>query len=337
MITRKKISYTVDEAFAKYLRHYKREAKIPAIYEDLLGFSAGIPYEDPSGNETLWLTVMYNPETMDELRPKLALIYSRLKSGGASGPAEHLMVDRIDFGEFGNSRPFRIRITNRFNDNSDYFYVKRADASRLFGLELEHLLSPERINYLVRDHTLIEEHIAGLPGDMFIKDYMQGPDLNRVRLAKEFVKFNERCFIRLLGDMRSVNYTVDITPDFEEVQFRVRPIDFDQQSYNGKSKVYLAYRFDSNRPVNQLVVEHLNRRTISQYQKEERAQMGRRAYAEQRRLNALLSVMRQTELAPQENVVQLRSELAELHESSDFEQAWTMGDLVATNIKHLIY
>ncbi len=337
MITRRKISYPVAGPFADYLKHYERISDIPPIYEQLLGFTGGIPYEAPDGKETLWLTVMYTPELMEELRPKLAKIYAILKSGGASGPAEHLIVDRIDFGEFGNSRPFRIRITNRFNDNSDYFYVKRADASRLFGLELEHLLSPERINYLVRDHTLIEEHIAGLPGDMFINSYMKRPDLNRVRLAKEFVKFNERCFIRLLGDMRSVNYVVDITPDFEEVQFRVRPIDFDQQSYNGKSKVYLAYRFDSNRPVNQLVVECLNRRTISQYQKEERAQMGRRAVAEQRRLNMLLSVMRQTELAPQENVVQLRSELAELHKSKLFEQAWTMGDLVATNIQHFIY
>jgi hypothetical protein len=89
--------------------------------------------------------------------------------------------------------------------------------------------------------------------------------LNRVRIAKEFTKFNERCFIRLLGDMRSVNYVVDITPDFEEVQYRVRPIDFDQQSYEGKGHVYIAYRFDSNRTVTKLAFAELNRRTISQY------------------------------------------------------------------------
>lgn len=319
-----------------YLTNYKRVSKIDSIYNDLLGFQGAIPYEDPTGKETLWLTLMYPQETMRELRPKLTKIYAELKMGGDRRPAEHLIVDRIDFGEFGNSKPFRIRITNQFNDNSDYYYVKVADASRIFGLELEHLLSPERINYLINGNTLIEEHIAGLPGNMFINTYMKRPDLNRVRLAKEFVKFNERCFIRLLGDMRSVNYVVDITPDFEEVQFRVRPIDFDQQSYNGKLKVYLAYRFDSNRPVNQLVVKHLNRRTISQYQREERAQMGRRAISERTRLNALLTVMRATELAPPKNMAQLRTELAELHQSAEFENAWSMGDLVATNLTHLI-
>jgi hypothetical protein len=59
------------------------------------------------------------------------------------------LVDRIDFGDFGNSKPFRIRVTNLFNDNSDYFYVKQADASRIYGLELEHILSPNRISLLV--------------------------------------------------------------------------------------------------------------------------------------------------------------------------------------------
>ena len=84
---------------------------------------------------------------------------------------------KIDFGDFGNSRPFRIRITNLFNDNSDYFYVKHADASRIYGLELEHILSPNRINYIVNGTTLIEEHIAGVPGDVFLSDHLTQPGL----------------------------------------------------------------------------------------------------------------------------------------------------------------
>ena len=55
-------------------------------------------------------------------------------------------------------------------------------------------------------------------------------------LAKEFVKFNERCFLRLLGDMRSYNYVVVITQDFDRIQYRIRAIDFDQQSYKGNAK-----------------------------------------------------------------------------------------------------
>ena len=40
-----------------------------------------------------------------------------------------------------------------------------------------------------RGGTLVEEHIAGVPGDAFIRDYLHRPDFNGVRLAKEFVKF----------------------------------------------------------------------------------------------------------------------------------------------------
>ena len=223
--------------------------------------------------------------------------------------------DRIDFGEFGNSRPFRIRITNQYNDNSDYYYVKNADASRIYGLELEHILSPNRINYLCRGNTLIEEHIAGIPGDAFSENYLKKSNVNRVRIAKEFVKFNERCFIRLLGDMRSVNYVVDVTPDFEEVQYRVRPIDFDQQTYQGKAKTYMAYHFDSNKDVTRLSFREMNRKTIAQYAEEERTQMKRRASVEQRRLQALLTSMAREELAPPEHTIRLRQELGKIHET----------------------
>ena len=136
----------------------------------------------------------------------------------------------MDYCTFGNTKPFRIRIVNQYNDNHDYFYVKKADASRIYGLELEQLLSPNEINFHVDRDTLVEEHI-GVPGDDFIENYLNREDLNEVRLAKEFIKFNERCFVRLLGDMRAYNYVVEMTPDFEQNQYRVRAIDFDQQCY----------------------------------------------------------------------------------------------------------
>jgi hypothetical protein len=74
---------------------------------------------------------------------------------------------------------------------------KRADASRIYGMELEHILSPNRISFVVDGATLIEEHIAGIPGDVFIKKHLHDKNLIKIRFAKEFVKFNERCLIRL--------------------------------------------------------------------------------------------------------------------------------------------
>ncbi|MBU6326017.1 MAG: hypothetical protein KGQ89_00155 [Verrucomicrobia bacterium] len=336
MISRCKEKYQPSMLLRQYLHHFARQIEIPTVYNDLCRFEGAVPYEDPHGNETLWMTVMYPRDTMDALRADLIRIYTELKIGGESGLHEHLCVDRIDFGDFGNSKPFRIRITNLYNDNSDYFYVKQADASRIFGLELEHILSPNRINYLVNGNTLIEEHIAGVPGNVFQRDYLIRPELNRVRIAKEFTKFNERCFIRLLGDMRSVNYVVDITPDFEEVQYRVRPIDFDQQSYEGKGHTYLAYHFDSNRAVSRLAFRELNRRTIEQYVEEERSQMARRARVEQARLRAVLGIMRREELAPRPHVAILARDLAKYHQTGIFRDCETMGELTATHITHML-
>jgi len=336
VIDRRKIRYPVSQALRQYLYHFDRQREIPRIYDELGRFSGAVPYEDPHGRETLWLTVMYPPAVLVELRPHLTSIYSELKLGRDARGHEHLLVDRIDFGDFGNSRPFRVRITNLFNDNSDYFYVKHADASRIYGLELEHILSPNRINYLVNGNTLIEEHIAGVPGDLFIREYLNQPGLNKVRIAKEFTKFNERTFIRLLGDMRSVNYVVDITPDFEEVQYRVRPIDFDQQSYEGHGIVYNAFRFRSNRAVTKVAFDVLNRQSIDQYVAEEHSQMSHRAKGESDRLRALLGIMRREEIAPHTHVVTLARELDRIHGGNHFSQCQTMGELTAQHITMML-
>ncbi|WP_018970818.1 hypothetical protein [Rubritalea marina] len=336
MIFQRKVHYPISSSLQQYLYHFGRVSEIPLIYQDLLRFVGSIPYDDPQGNETLWLTVMYPPQEQAVLDEQLISIYTALKIGGDTPVHEHLTVDRIDFGEFGNSRPFRIKITNQFNDNSDYFYVKLADASRLFGLELEHILSPNRMNYLVNGDTLIEDHIAGVPGDVFSEDYLNNPELNRVRISKEFSKFNERCFIRLLGDMRSVNYVVDITPDFEEVQYRVRPIDFDQQSYEGRAKVYHAYNFRSNRQITRLSFDALNRQTIKQYAEEERSQMARRATAEHRRLSAILRTMNRSQVCPEENVISLAQQLGGMHKTDRFDDCKTMGALTAEHIAHVL-
>ena len=336
-ISKRKKSYPVSSEFKNYLLKYGRYLEtVPKIYSDLHRFNEAIQYESPDGSETNWQTVMYKPNEMAELRSRLTSIYVNLKMGGDAQKAKHLDVERIDFGVFGNSRPFRIRIINRYNDNFDHYYVKVADASRVYGLELEHILSPTRISYLVNGDTLIEEHIAGLPGNVFLKDLQKREDLHAVRVAKEFVKFNERCFVRLLGDMRSVNYVVDMTPDFEEVQYRVRPIDFDQQSYEGNRKIYLAQFFADNFPIVDMVMNLLNKETIEQYQKEERTLISRRYRSAERRVGELLDLMSKEQLSTPEKTKQLNQDLTDYYQTNIFKNADTMGKIVRTHIEYLL-
>ncbi len=333
IISKKKHFVPIIPALRSYLKKVGREMKLGLVYSDLLEHQLAAPLLDKKGKDTLWETVYYEPERTDKLHQALTYIYVMLKNEGDFSSRDHLGVDRIDYCSFGNSNPFRIRIINKFNDNYDYFYIKTADASRVYGLELEHLLSPNRISYFVDDNTLIEEHIGGIPGDMFIETMLNTKQTNKVRLAKEFVKFNERCFIRLLGDMRSYNYVLDITPDFDDVQYRIRAIDFDQQCFEGRKNLYLPQYFKENLPLVELGMELMNDKTVKQYQAEERSLIARRLIAARYRLKDLIDCMEQDNVSTPEKVKQLREDLAKHHNSDDFLGCEKMGALLKLHLK----
>lgn len=331
--TQKKPSFPVNQGLRGYLRRYRRDRQLPVTYERLRDFHEAIPLTDAQGKPTLWDSVIYRSEEMHDLYEGLKRIYALLRVDGDLSVMQHLYVDRVDFCSFGNSTPFRIRIVNAFNDNQDYFYVKKADASRVYGLELEHLLSPNRIHYFTCENTLIEEHIVGIPGDVFITRHLNDRQLKPIRIAKELVKFNERCFVRLLGDMRSYNFVAVITPDFEEAQIRIRAMDFDQQSYHSRKTFYLPQFFRDNAPLAQYCIAHLNPQTALQYQREEHSLMLQRAGIISDRLAYLLDEMAQDPIAPPENVHELRASLADHYHRQEYFNCESMGALIRENLE----
>src|SRR5271166_2903502 len=175
--TPKKPMFPIGDGLRAYLRAFRRERELPVTYERLRAFAEAHPLVDAEGKPTLWDTVIYDRNEMPALNEALKEVYALIKVDGDMSVVQHLYADRVDFCTFGNSTPFRIRIVNAYNDNQDYFYIKKADASRVYGLELEHLLSPNRLNFITRGSTLVEEHIVGLPGDIFIGRWLQQKDL----------------------------------------------------------------------------------------------------------------------------------------------------------------
>jgi hypothetical protein len=330
--SKKKIFYPIQPPLKQYLIKYDREIDLPVQYSDMLRFNMTTPLLDKNDVDTLWQTVYYDETEMSELYPGLKYIYALMNASGRLEVMDHLSVSRIDYCCFGNSKPFRVRIINRLNDNYDHFYVKRADASRVYGLELEHILSPNRINYITSHDTLIEEHIPGLPGDIFVNDYITDVKFNRTRISKEFVKFNERCFVRLLGDMRSYNYVVDITPDIEGNQYRIRAIDFDQQSYEGKLKLYMPQFFKENNNLVFLGMESITEKTMRQYQQEERSIISHRVRLARHRLKELFDASLKDEVAPLEKTLALGQELAIYHNSKKFTKIKHMGKMLKAHL-----
>ena len=331
--TKRKPAYPISPALRDYLVRYHRDLELPVLYRDLMHFRESIPLEGPDGAPTLWEVVMYDRHEMDRLNAALCRLYALLRVQGDLSVMQHLYVDRIDYCTFGNSLPFRIRIVNSFNDNQDYFYLKKADASRVFGLELEHLLSPNRMNFFTSGDTLVEEHVIGIPGDAFIERWLHRGDLKPIRVAKELVKFNERCFVRLLGDMRAYNFVALVVPDFDEPTIRFRAMDFDQQSYSSRKNFYLPQFFPENRHLALFCLEHLNPATVLQYQHEEQTLIVQRADLIRQRLDHLFEAMAEQEQAPAANVEQLRASLAEHYNAREFLACGSMGDLVRESLE----
>ncbi len=332
LISKKKIIYPIGTGLRRYLTQYGREVDIPIHYHELLRYTNSIALYDSKEQDTYWETVFYDQSDREEIHQNVKKIYALLKAGGDLSVMEHLYIDRIDLCVFGNTQPFRVRMVNRINDNFDYFYIKNADASRVYGLELEDLLSPNRISYLVHQNTLIEEHIAGIPGEKFMRLHMSDPNLNPIRLAKEFVKFNERCFVRLLGDMHSSNFVIDVTPDFEETHYRIRAIDFDQQCYEGKKSIYLPQYFKENNALIQLGMDVITPESMRQYQREERSLIATRVKSSHLELEDILQTMENDQLAPKSHVDQLKNELSKHYQTKDFLKCSSMGEILRKSL-----
>lgn len=325
----KKPNYAINADLMGYLQRFDRISKVAVSYDDLLRFAGSINVYDKNNVDTLWQRVYYEQHENAEIDLNLKKIYSILHSDGNLGILKYLNIDAIDYCTFGNSKPFRVKVRNILNDNYVHFYVKKADASRVYGLELEHILSADKINFFVYNDTLIEEHIMGIPGDIFINTLLEKcTEPEKSQIAKEFVKFNERCMIRLLGDMRSYNYVIIPIHDFDHVVYKIRPIDFDQQCYEGNFKIYRPQFFKENFKMVMLVKDKLQDSSIEQYKNEERSALAKRIHSAENRIKMLLEIMSSDEIAPESHVNQLKNELFGYTNDISFKKAKSMGEIL---------
>ena len=335
-ISKKKPSYPVSDKLNTYLSEYNRNIRIPIFYDDLLRFQGSVVVYDKNDEDTLWIRVYYSQFEREEIDLSLKKVYTILHSDGNKRTIPFLSVDAIDYCTFGNSKPFRIKIRDILNDNYTYFYVKKADASRIYGLELEHMLSPYNLNFLVYKDTLIEEHIAGIPGDEFIKNMLPNcSSTEKSQIAKEFVKFNERCMIRLLGDMRSYNYVIVPTHDFDHVVYKIRAIDFDQQSFEGKFNIYRPQFFKENYEMVKMVSERFQKESIDQYKIEERSIVAKRMISYHDRIEELLDCMVDDTISKKEHIDLLKSKIYEYTNDLKFKKSKNMGEILKNALDYV--
>lgn len=322
--------YPIKPHLREHLTKYSLTAEFPIEYADLLHYRDLIPVVDSDGNDTLWYSVLYDNNDLEHFQKELTYMYQMLAGSGLH--STYLKIGAIEFCSFGNSKPFRIKVVNEINDNYDFYYIKKADASRVYGLELEEIFSPDKISFLVGNDTILEQHVVGIPVDEFILKNENVKIENRTRFVKEFVKFNERCFTRLLGDMRAYNFVVEITQDFDNVQYRLRAMDFDQQCYEGRKSIYLPQYYKDNIQLVELAQELLSHDIVKQYVLEERLAMRKRYFANRTRASSILRAMKRDKITTRQNTIQLRSELALHHKDDTFLTMRNMGYVLGLHL-----
>ncbi len=335
-MSKKKPSYRICKSLDNYLNSYKRKIEIPIFYSDLKRFSGSVSVFNDKNIDTLWVRVFYSDSERKEIDLNLKKVYNLLHSDGNENNIKFLNVDAIDYCTFGNSKPFRIKIRNILNDNFTYFYVKQADASRIYGLEFEHILSPYNLNFLVFDDTLIEEHITGIPGDEFYENFLpKCNDSEKAQIAKEFVKFNERCMIRLLGDMRAYNYVIIPTHDFDKVVYKIRAIDFDQQCYEGNLQIYRPQFFKENDVIMKIIKEKLEINSVNQYKIEERSILAKRILSSRGRTKEVINCMIRDNISEKEKINLLSRQIYELTGDINFKMAKGMGEIMKASFDYI--
>ena len=336
-MSKKKPSFQISKTLDEYLNNYKRKIEIPIFYEDLKRFSGSVSVYNEKNVDTLWVRVFFSDSERKEIDLNLKKVYNLLHSDGNEDNIKFLNVDAVDYCTFGNSKPFRIKVRNILNDNFTYFYVKKADASRIYGLELEHVLSPYNLNFLVFQNTLIEEHITGVPGDEFYENFLpKCNDMEKAQIAKEFVKFNERCMIRLLGDMRSYNYVIIPTHDFDKVVYKIRPIDFDQQCFEGNLQVYRPQFFKENNEIMNIIKEKLEINSVNQYKIEERSILAKRILSSLDRSKEIIKCMIEDKISEDNKINLLSRQIYELTSDKNFKKAKGMGEIMKASFDYIL-
>ena len=136
--------------------------------------------------------------------------------------------------------------------------------------------------------------------------------------------------------MRSYKYVIDVTMDFEYEQYRIKAIDFDQQSYEGRKNVYLSQYFKENNPIVKLGMEFMTVETTRQYQFEERTLIARRLNMNRGRFVDLITAMKSQILSTSKKVAQLKEDLNKFHDTDEFTNCKNMGDILEKNLWRML-
>jgi uncharacterized protein YqeY len=105
-------------------------------------------------------------------------------------------------------------------------------------------------------------------------------------------------------------------------------MDFDQQSFEGKLKVYRPQFFKDNFALVKMVEQNLGKESVEQYKEEERSALAKRLKATGNRIKRLMECMKNDQISTPENVEMLKKELVEFTHDKEFKECKNMGEII---------
>jgi len=136
-------------------------------------------------------------------------------------------IDGVAFHDFyyGRTCPLRVKVFFS-NDFEKTFYAKILDEKRLFGIELENMLSPYKYEYSASGGGIYEDEVPGIEQSRINSDTKRDN-----AYLEELAKLDYRAFVMLLGDLNPNEnpHNCLVTKEFsgDSYTYNVRPIDFD--------------------------------------------------------------------------------------------------------------
>jgi hypothetical protein len=121
-----------------------------------------------------------------------------------------------------------------------------------------------------------------------------------------------------------------------KINNRIRAIDFDQQSYEGRKNLYLPQFFKENYSYVHLSMMHLNKESVAQYQAEERTLITFRLASSRYRIKELLDIMSDDHISSAEKTVQLIAQLNDHFQTTVFNKCQSMGQVVKRQLKQTL-
>ena len=227
LISKKKVTFPVTPSLQVYLDAHGRSIEIPVSYDDLLRFE-GMPILDGNAR-TRSGSIACTACRPGRARPQFEAAVLHPHADGSDTILPFIRWTASRFALY-NTKPFRVKA--RMSSTTTTFSCTSRNATLPASTGWNGATSVAEPH-----HSCLPEHLSrntsSASRDIFIAQRW-----NPVHAGQRAPPKSTSTTTLLLaapGDMRSYNYVVVITQDFDRIQYRLRAIDFDQQSYEGRT------------------------------------------------------------------------------------------------------